>query len=214
MKRSVLWAAVLMGAIVFGLLSPSSICASDLKGKFALSGQGGMVIPVGDFADEEKFDAGTGFGFGGAGEYFVSNNVAVGATFRYTTNGVKEMPGSVDADWKLTNFGAFVKYIFPTRSNVVPYMRVGLGLYKTKFSASSGAAEASLSFDSKFGFAGGGGVMFHASDNVLLGGEILFHNAMTDGAKADVDSGELELDANVQCITIYGGITFLIGGTR
>jgi len=200
----------LIGLIV---LSVSATNAADMKGRFGLSGEGGLVMPMGDFADENKFNADMGFGFGGSGEYFATNNLAIGGTFRYTINGV-DTDGDVDADYKISNYGAFVKYLFPVDSNVMPYIRLDMGFYKPKLAASSGGAEASLTFDAKFGFGGGGGVMFQASDNVLAGGEILFHNAMTDGARANMDGGEAEMLYDIQFITIYARVTFLVGGTR
>ena len=203
---------------VFGLLTflmvlalVTSASAMDLKGKFALTGQGGMTIPFGDFADENKLAAKIGFGFGGAGEYFVTNNISVGGTFRYTMHDIED---AEDVSWKITNFGAFFKYTFPTESKIHPYVRLDAGFYKPKVSASAGGLEASLSFSNKLGIGGGGGVMFEASDNVLLGGEVLFHNAMTSDAKATVDGMEVKLDSDIQYITIYAGITFLVGGTQ
>jgi hypothetical protein len=207
LKQMVLF---LIGLIV---LSVSATNATDLKGRFGLSGEGGVVMPMGDFADENKFNAETGFGFGGSAEYFATNALAIGGTFRYSINGVGNT-GGVDADYKISNYGAFVKYLFPMDSNVMPFIRLDLGFYKPKLSASSGSAEASLTFDAKFGFGGGGGVMFQASDNVLAGGEILFHNAMTDGARADVEGGEAEMLYDIQFITIYARVTFLVGGTQ
>ena len=198
----------LIGLIV---ISFSATRASDLKGKFGLSGQGGVVVPMGDFADEDKFDADMGFGFGGSAEYFATNNLAFGGTFRYTINGVG---GVGDADYKISNYGAFIKYLFPTESNIMPYIRLDLGLYKPKLSVSSGSAEASMTFDAKFGFGGGGGVMFQASDNVLAGAEVLFHNAMTEGARADMNGGEAEMLYDIQFLTVYAGVTFLVGGTQ
>ena len=198
----------LIGLIV---ISFSATRASDLKGKFGLSGQGGVVVPMGDFADEDKFDADMGFGFGGSAEYFATNSLAFGGTFRYTINGVG---GVGDADYKISNYGAFIKYLFPTESNIMPYIRLDLGLYKPKLSVSSGSAEASMTFDAKFGFGGGGGVMFQASDNVLAGAEVLFHNAMTEGARADMNGGEAEMLYDIQFLTVYAGVTFLVGGTQ
>ena len=200
----------LIGLIV---ISFSATKASDLKGRFGLSGQGGMVVPMGDFADENKFNADLGFGFGGSGEYFATNNLAIGGTFRYSINAVGNT-GGVDADYKISNYGAFVKFLFPTGSNVMPYIRLDMGFYKPKLAFSSGSAEASLTFDAKFGFGGGGGVMFQATDNVLAGGEVLFHNAMTEHAKADVNGGQAEMLHDIQFITIYARVTFLVGGTQ
>ena len=204
-----------MVLFLIGLIVPSvsSTKASDLKGRFGLSGEGGVVVPMGDFGDENKFNADMGFGFGGSAEYFATNSLAFGGTFRYTINGVGT-DGGVDADYKISNYGAFVKYLFPMDSNIMPYIRLDLGLYKPKLSVSSGSAEASMTFDAKFGFGGGGGVMFQASDNVLAGAEVLFHNAMTDGARANMDGGEAEMLYDIQFLAVYARVTFLVGGTK
>ena len=201
--------------LVMVLALVASASAVDLKGKFALTGQGGMAIPFGDFADEDKLAAKIGFGFGAAAEYFVTDYISIGGTFRYTIHGIDIGDvDDVDADWKITNFGAFFKYTFPTESNIMPYVRLDAGFYKPKMSASSGGLEASLSFSNKLGIGGGGGVMFQASENVLLGGEVLFHNAFTSDAKATVMGEEGKLDSDLQYVTIYAGITFLVGGTQ
>jgi opacity protein-like surface antigen len=185
----------------------TSAGAMDLKGKFGLTGQGGLAIPFGDFSDKDKLAAKTGFGFGGAAEYFVNNNIAIGGTFRYDMHDIQD---AEDASWKITNFGAFFKYIFPTGSKIMPYVRLDAGFFKPKLSGSSGDFEASLSFSTKMGIGGGGGVMYQASENVLIGGELLFQNAMTSDAKA----AGWKLDSDIQYISIFAGITFLVGGPK
>lgn len=200
--------------LVMVLALVTSASAVDLKGKFGLTGQGGMAIPFGDFGDENKLAAKIGFGFGGAAEYFVTDNISIGGTFRYTTHDIDIGDvDDVDADWKITNFGAFFKYTFPTESKIHPYVRLDAGFYKPKMSVSAGGLEASVSFSNKLGIGGGGGVMFEASDNVLLGGEVLFHNAMTSDAKATIGGAEGKLDSDIQYISILFAITFLVGGT-
>jgi hypothetical protein len=51
------------------LASFSTASALDLKGKFAVSGNGGLAIPIGDMADCEKGAAKMGFDLYGTAEY-------------------------------------------------------------------------------------------------------------------------------------------------
>ena len=208
---------VILFVIGFVLISFFSVRASDLKGRFALSGQGGVSIPVGDFADEKRFDAEIGSGVGGAAEYFVSNSFAFGGTVRYTVNDrYKKVIYAPDLTagqkYKMINFGAFVKYVFPTQSNLMPYVRLDLGFYKHSFCDDYGEVETSVSFPAKFGFGGGGGLMYRANDHVSVSTGLLFHNAFTEGATAYTSYRAYTVVHDIQFITVYGGITILIGG--
>ena len=139
-------------AILFlmGLLLPSfsTSSASGLKGKIALSGTGGLGLPLGDFADEDKGAAKSGFGLGGNFEYFLTDNVSIGGNFTYRKHdvkteglgeGLKEIeqsyPGAmvavdIDGDHKITSFGVFGKYLFTASPQVSPYLKFGLGMGK------------------------------------------------------------------------------------
>jgi opacity protein-like surface antigen len=214
MKRITLLTAAMVAVVVAVLLSPSAVHSVDLKGKFALSGQGGLVIPILEFSDPDKFDAQLGYGFGGAGEYFVLNNMSLGATFRYTANPVKSTPQGLKAHWGITNLAPFVRCVFVTNSNALPYVKLGTGSYKTRLSASSGSQEASFSLDKKFGLCLGAGILFPASNYVLLSAELSLHSVMLYGAKAHVEGEEIASPSDAQYLTMYAGITFLIGGSR
>ena len=76
---------------LIGLLLPSfsTVSASGLKGKFALSGNGGLGLPMVDFADEKKGAAKSGFGFGGNFEYFITDNVSIGGSLTYRKHDMK-----------------------------------------------------------------------------------------------------------------------------
>lgn len=143
---------------LIGLLLPSfsTVSASGLKGKFALSGNGGLGLPMGDFADEKKGAAESGFGFGGNFEYFITNNVSVGGNFTYRKHGMKTeemeqeleselewefqqlLPGATatadinKGEHKITSFSAFGKYLFTASPQISPYLKFGLGMGKLK----------------------------------------------------------------------------------
>jgi len=199
--------------IFFLVFLVSNISAADLKGRFGITGKGGVAIPFGDFGDDNKLGANTGYGFGAAGEYFVNNNISIGAEFLYDIHGV-DVSGEntdVDVNWKITNYGAFLKYIFPTSSKVLlPYVKLDLGFYKPKLTGKSGAFEASASFSTKLGIAGGGGIAYSVSPNIFLSGELMFHNGFTSDAKTD----GVKLDSDIQYVSIFAGVTFFVGGLK
>jgi len=185
--------------VVFMLGFCSNALAMDLAGKFGLSGKGEIGMPMGDLADGVN----TGFGFGASGEYFINDQLAVGAYFDYDIFGTDAEGLSAH----IMGLGGFFKYVVPTTSNVSPYLKASAGFYQPKF---SGDGE-SMTFDMKFGFGVGGGVMFKASENVLVGGEIMFHDALVKDAEADIDGGTAKLLYDWQYIQFNFGVTFLLG---
>jgi hypothetical protein len=140
------------------LVAFSTASALDLKGKFAVSGNGGLAIPIGDLADSEKGAAKMGFNFYGTAEYFVTPNIGVGGFLGYYSFGtdndaMKEvmnrdlgiMPDELDITQKGLTFGAFGKYLFDVHEKAAPYVKVGAGMGKPKFSGT--AAISAFGFD-------------------------------------------------------------------
>ena len=207
---------------VFLLIFSSNALAIDLAGKFAFTVKGGMGLPILDFADKFKVDANVGYGFGMNGEYFITDKIALGADFDY--NRFSE-GSSGYISLELINFGVFAKYMILTRANTAFYIKLGSGLYKPKESweFSYFVDYNSLSYGMKFGFGGGGGIMFEVSDFILLSGEVMFQDALVKEAKSDRkfqivdDYGDTRIDsipfkADLQYFQIHFGITLLIGG--
>jgi opacity protein-like surface antigen len=204
----------LMGLL---LASFSTASASGLKGKIALSGNGGLGLPLGDFADEDKGAAKSGFGLGGNFEYFLTDNVSIGGNFTYRKHdvkteglgeGLKEIeqsyPGAmvavdIDGDHKITSFGAFGKYLFTASPQVSPYLKFGLGMGKLKsvldlsgsvfYEGEAIAWDASTDIDVDFRayVDMGGGILYQLSESIALTGEVLYTHLMTDGANGEMD---------------------------
>jgi opacity protein-like surface antigen len=196
--------------VFLAVLLVCNVSAADLKGKFGITGKGGVVIPFGDFSASDKLAAKTGYGFGITGEYYINNAISIGAGFLYDVHGVKDVPPDMDLKWKILNYGAFFKYHFPTASKVLPYVKFDLGFYQLKGSVSSGGTEASATFSTKIGIAGGGGIGYQVSPNIILGGELMLHNAFTSSATWE----GMKLDSDLQYVSIFAGVTFLVGGIR
>ena len=156
MKRYVI--LFLIGLV---LTSFSTGSAVQLQGKLALTGNGGLGLPLGDLAGEGEFgdlkrgSAKTGFGFGGTLEFFVTDFISVGGNFTYRSFGMKtedwdeelvaqleselqwDLPGAtataaIDAKHQILSFGVFGKGIMPTSGPVAPYLKFGLGMGKLK----------------------------------------------------------------------------------
>jgi len=111
---------------------------------------------------------------------------------------------NADGNHKVTSFGVFGKYLFTTSSQIVPYLKFGLGIAKLKPSLDiSGSVlysdpyygdvemdydiSAEREVDSKMYVDIGGGILYELSPNIALTGEVLYTHLMTDGAGGHVD---------------------------
>lgn len=230
MKR---YAVLFLISLLF--ISFSSVSALDLKGKFAASGNGGLIIPIGDFADKEKGAATTGFGFYPAVEYYVTNNIAVGGFLGYFSVGTdneamkdimlkqSQIPADeVDITQKGLGFGAFGKYLFDVHEKVAPYAKVGAGMFKPKFSGTVKISAMGFDgdiegdYDYKVLIIGGGGVLYLVSPNVGLNFEAMLLHGMTKDGKGEVTVGDMEpqddkIIFDTQGIQLFAGVYIFFG---
>lgn len=206
---------ILLSVLLLGFCSDA--WSMGLAGKFGFTGKGVLGRPFDDFADNGKLGGDIGYGFGVTGEYFISNQIAVGAHFDYSDFGFNwpfyriliDQPGWESPSLKMANFGVFAKYIIPTVSNIAPYLKLNLGLYKHKIQNNSEG----YSYDMKFGFGVGGGVMLKASETFIITGEAIFNNALVKDAEADIHGWKHIWLHDLQYIEIGVGITLLVGGS-
>ena len=220
-------------AVVLAAFSTAS--ALDLKGKFAVSGHGGLLVPIGDFADKEKGAAKTGFGLYPAVEYYITDNVAVGGFMGYFSVGTdneamkdimlkqNQIPAEeVDITQKGLGFGAFGKYLFDVHEKAAPYVKLGAGIFKPKF---SGTAKISAydfdgdikgDYDNKMLIIGGGGVLYMVSPNIGLNLEAMLLHGMTKDGKGEVTVGDFppeddEIIFDMQGIELFAGVYIFFG---
>jgi opacity protein-like surface antigen len=138
--------------ISFTIIVYSTLQGQNLKGKFALSGTGGVGFPLGDFSDKEKGRAQTGYGLGGNLEYFIIDILSLGINLRYQRFGmyVKDLEKDfiefvhdsipqadtsgidIDSHKSIIHLGIFGKYHFFISSNLSPYIKIGAGWGKLK----------------------------------------------------------------------------------
>jgi opacity protein-like surface antigen len=217
------------------LISFSSVSALDLKGKFAVSGNGALVIPVGDLADKEKGAVESGFGLYGTAEYFITDNIGLGGFFAYYSLGIDneaqikifesqyQLPvEKLDLTQKGINFGVHGRYLFDVHEKAAPYVKAGAGFTKPKVSGDIGIggldSEIEGDYDTKFLFFGGGGLLYRVSPNVGVNLEALFMHGFTDGAEGDLTIGDEKLTDKVtfnsQAFQISAGVVVFFGGKQ
>jgi opacity protein-like surface antigen len=238
-----LW--ILSALVTILALVVSAPCfASGLKGKFALSGMGGIESPIGDLADEDKGGAKMGWGFIVQLEYYTSDHFAIGGNFSYPTFGTKteeleatieylindEYGGKshvdVDLKEKIVSFGIFGKYLLAPGSQTCPYIKVGAGMGKYSLSGDIAVDVISMDVDGSFGwkpyFSIGPGWLCNVSDNVALIVEAAYVRVLTDGADGELEitagtyrtTEYVELDFNAQYFSFYAGFCFFFGGRK
>ena len=217
------------------LVAFSTASALDLKGKFAVSGNGGLAIPIGDLADCEKGAAKMGFGLYGTAEYFITQNVGVGGFFGYWSFGtdndaMKEvmnrdmgiMPDELDIKQTGMTFGAFGKYLFDVHEKVAPYVKVGVGMGKPKFSGTAAISAYGFDgdikgeYDSQLQIFGGGGVLYQVSPNVGLNLEAFFLHATTKDGEGKVTLGDMpsmddKITFDMQAIMVSAAVLVFFG---
>lgn len=224
-------------------ISPSS-SASGLKGKFAVGGMGSLGLPIGDFADEDKGAAKSGYGFLGLIEYYCSDNFAIGGSFSYPVFGTKTEDFedmmeyllyaeygqwfNVDADLKqkIFSFAVFGKYLFLPYSQACPYLKFGVGVGKYSLTGDINVDAVSMdvdaSFDSKSYVNLGPGIQYKVSENAALIFEATYTHVFTDEAEGELEikagtytaEEEVELNFSAQYLGIYAGLCFFFGGKR
>jgi hypothetical protein len=222
---------VMMLGLVF--LVVFSAAAKDLTGKFAFTPQGGLGIPIGDFADTDTTNANrggatTGFSIGGTAEYYFTSKVAAGAKFIYNRFGFDEaafadrlMDMTVDGHYTIMEFGAFVKYVLMPENTTRPFGRLGATFGKAKLSGEYTYMEMTMDGEAdiawSMGLEGAVGVIHMIKENIGLFGEVVYTHLMTDGKDMDVtepgatEATTEEAEGSIDWIGVKGGATFFFG---
>lgn len=109
--------------------------ATDLKGKFALSGMGGASYLMGTgFSSEDKIK--DNYGFGISVEYFFLKGLSGGLALIHHSFQDVWKGASPDwryhyysTDWNWTNVSIFGRFLLEPEGKISPYLKGGVGLY-------------------------------------------------------------------------------------
>ncbi len=185
---------VLGVALALVALMAAGASATDRKGMIGVGVGGGLLLPMGDFGDAFKMGWRAGAGVG----YFVTNEIAVGATGAYSQNSVDDTTlAPADSKFKIMQYGVFGKYMFKMQNDkVAPYVTAGLGFYNGKVSVSGGSSGSSTDM----GINGGVGAMFSVSPTASVFVEGAYHNIFSEGSSTNY-------------IAATAGVAFMFGGS-
>ncbi len=181
--------------------------------KFSISGTGGLSMPSGDFGDKEKFNASSGLSLGGAADYVINSNFAVGVdgtwnsnkhgaegktTYYYDPTGIPLGSATYTKDkFTTSQFGLHGKAMIPSTGPLSGYGLLGVGMYNVTekwegtIRPSSGPAYADNgkeTTDSRTGFKVGAGGEYKVNPQWGVGAEADFNSVSQDKAKVGVSS--------------------------
>jgi opacity protein-like surface antigen len=177
------------GALLIAATAQAQGSGSTSGRPFKLGGALGATVPLGDFSD----GADLGFHLGGLIEYKPQSfPVNLRGEITYHRNGLKsdffsgQNPaiGNVDGNFSMISFiGNALIPFGDAASTARPYAIGGIGLYRTKASASFGGLDVSDT-QTKFGINVGGGFSFNLSgfDTFV---EARFHSVFTEGSNTN-----------------------------
>jgi opacity protein-like surface antigen len=231
------WTAIVLTATVMILAAGGSASAQDLTGKIGFVPELGLLMPMGDFGSkdstaEENMDVGyakTGFGFGGALEYYFSSNLALGGKFFYNRFGFdtadfeEGTPSEIDWDahWKVIQYGAYLKYVFTPESQTKVFGRAGVIFGKPKATITGSyagvSADAELEVDSAVGFDAGFGIMHMTDESIGISLAVDLNYLSTDGKDVTLTAADETMTVETNFSTMWVGLkvcgVFLFGGS-
>lgn len=211
--------------VIRGLAMTLAICALGFSvaaaqgqaGKFGVAPVLGASMPIQYLQSDEGGGYATlGFSGGAAGEYFINEDISVGAKFMLDRFGT-DLPGELTGSWTMMEFGVFGRYQFMAGQPTRPYARAGVLMGTAKRKIENG-----VEVEGKIGMSPGaelaGGVIHQLQENISLFGEIGWTALATDGKDVDVtydgvDQPSTEAEKHVQWIGIKLGAIFFFGGT-
>jgi opacity protein-like surface antigen len=217
-------------SVVIGmLLLAGPAAARPVTGSIGLTPGMGALAPTGVFGSDLKVSPGNfvaglaemGWTIGGSVDVFFSERFALGAGWSYNRFGMDTTqlydadPGvSVDAHWKVMQYGAHAKYLVKVNPATHIFARGGVvfGGPKANITATSEdvSAEATLKADTAAGFEIGVGVMHFVADKFAMIGSFGYTQLLTSGKDLTIDEGGEEATFEFKLNTNW--VSFRIGG--
>lgn len=204
-------------AFVFCAVSFTAVSAQGLTGKFAVAPVVGLNMPIQFLqSDEGGGYASMGFVGGVAGEYFINEDLSVGALAAFNRFGTDLPNEDRTGSWTMIQFGVFGRYQLMPGQPTRPYARAGLLMGSAKLKTENG-----IEVENKVGMSPGaelaGGVIHKLQENISLFGEIGWTALATDGKDVDVthdgeDQDTFESEKHLQWVGIKVGAIFFFGG--
>jgi hypothetical protein len=215
-----------LGALI-GLLGCSIASAQEgtpttgMMGKFAVAPILGASMPI-QYMGADLVDGGggakLGFAAGASGEYYVTDDIAVGVKFIFDRFGMNtdDIPGDASGNWTIMEFGVFGRYVFMQDVMTHPYARAGVLMGKAKVTTEAGSNKLESDVAIAPGGEIAGGVMHHLSDNLSVFGEANWTGVLTDGKEIEREFNgttqpSIEAQKHIQWVGIKVGVLYTLG---
>jgi len=154
----------------------------NLTGRYGINGNVGILFPIGDLGDT----ADTSVVFGGKFLYGLRNNFMIEGNLSYSPLSEDEDLEAlgIDPDLSVLELSGGLRYLFPSRGQIVPYLSGALGIYRTSgeevvrdifgnvFLIDADSTDVGINF--------GGGLLYFFNNNTAVDAEGKFHISEPD----------------------------------
>ena len=210
--------SLLFVLVMFLIFSSAAVAQDEEDGKwrnFEVSMHIGLTMPSNiDWYD--TLAAKNGMNFGGAGGFYFTERLCIGAYFNYTQMAPEEVSSFDVADqkYKMYDVGLYGKYAFTGESNFEPYVKISAGANFAKYATWVGAARTQLreiSYDPAFSGAGYLGASYYTSDYGAIFLEVGYHMDMLKYTQATYDDVIYSFPDDIKYIEIKAGVVVFFG---
>jgi len=178
---------------------------------------GGFGLPAGDVKNwNDSLGAASKYLTGLEIGYFASLNVVTGFNFTFVEFKVdSEDPLTDGLTHRVYNPNLYIKYLFQSDGNFMPYVKGAIGLDFAKFTTSvenvNGNRYRQISYDPSLSFAFGAGAFYYTHDYAGLFLEANYHIGQTKEAEYTYGSTTATFGTTLNYIDIHAGIRVLFG---
>lgn len=217
---TIIAAVLLLGG--FNVSAQEEVVAKDV---LEIGIYGGLASPTGGISDwttgaelgevspraaETGWDVALDLG------YFVTPTITAGLDFRYSQFGIdSDLAG--DHVHRLFNPNLYVRYSFEGESNLVPFVKLHVGLENPKFSTwvydenSMERKFRELSYDPALAYGLSAGVFYYTADYSGIFAEAGYHQAMTEDVEGTYQGQTYVFGENTGVFTVNVGVRLLVG---
>ncbi len=174
---------ILFVVLLFAFMCPFSAKAIDYDTYWINTIHGGIVCPVGAFAQSVNVSYGGGISI----RKGLDMETSAGGGISYCVMPYKDntAPTSFSASVLDIEF-AFAPYM--PDYFLWPYIKGGIGLYMVRYSELTSLNNSQANTENTFGFILGGGVNYPLGSNLAINLEVLYNNVALAGGTGDTDS--------------------------
>jgi len=182
---------------------------------FEVALQAGLGVPS-NINWYDTLEAKAGVNFGGAGGYYFTNRICLGAYFTYTQFGIDNKTSNdvEDIHYKMYDVGLYAKYAFAGESNFEPYIKLSAGANFPKYATWVGPTRTilrELSYDPGLSTAAYLGAIYYTSDYGGIYLEVGYHQDWLQYDEADYAGVIHVIPEDVKYIQLKAGVTVFFG---